>query len=321
MGTPEFAVHSLKALINKGIDVVAVVTTPDKPAGRGQKISQSDIKQYAVSQNLTIFQPEKLKDNLFIEQLQELNADLFVVVAFRMLPEIVWNMPPMGTINLHASLLPDYRGAAPINWAIINGETKTGVTTFFIEKEIDTGKIIHKQEVEISNTDNAGNLHDKLAEVGANLLVKTVLDIKSDNYQLIEQNKLIDNSKEIKFAPKLFKQNCEINWNRNCVEIYNFIRGLNPYPSAHCEMISRENKDMITIKIFDTEYIIENHNYHFGKVFTDNKKYIKITALDGFIYIKTLQLAGKKRLNIEEFLRGFNISSYLITEPMHFNSN
>ena len=232
MGTPEFAVASLKSLIESGFNVVAVVTAPDKPAGRGQKLQESDVKQYAKYLNIPILQPEKLKDAEFIDQLRELKADLNVVVAFRMLPEIIWSMPRLGTINLHASLLPQYRGAAPINWAIINGDKKTGITTFFIEKEIDTGKIIHFKEVEIAETDNAGTLHDKLMLSGAALLTETVSGIKTGIYPQLDQKSVLPEDSILHPAPKIFKETCKINWDNEIDKTYNFIRGLSPYPAA-----------------------------------------------------------------------------------------
>lgn len=311
MGTPEFAVASLKALIDSGLNVVAVVTAPDKPAGRGQKMQESDVKQYAKSVNLPILQPEKLKDPAFIKQLKSYNADLNVVVAFRMLPEVVWSMPHLGTINLHASLLPQYRGAAPINWAIINGDKKTGATTFFIEKEIDTGKIIHTTEIEISEGDSAGTLHDKLIAQGAALLVKTVLAIKAENYPQIDQSSALPAGTILKSAPKIFKETCKINWNADIEYIYNFIRGLSPYPTAWTTFEHKLSKETITAKVFETSKELTHHSLLPGSLLSDEKSYLKVAVTGGYISIKTLQLEGKKRLGIEEFLRGFkNISSY-----------
>jgi methionyl-tRNA formyltransferase len=304
MGTPEFAVTVLKALHDCGYNVVAVVTTPDKQAGRGQKLHESDVKRYAKDIHIPVMQPEKLKDQEFISQLQSFHADLFIVVAFRMLPEAVWSMPRCGTINLHASLLPQYRGAAPINWAIINGETKTGVTTFFIEKEIDTGYIIYKEEVEISETDNAGTLHDKLMNTGAGLLVNTVAAIESGSYPKSAQNAAFSDV-PLKGAPKIFKENCRINWNDDIERIYNFIRGLSPYPTAWAVFLNTQTNETYSAKIFETEKEIVLHKLPTGVIVTDEKQYLKITVPGGFLKIKSIQLEGKKRLGIDEFLRGF----------------
>lgn len=313
MGTPEFAVASLKALLEAGFTVAAVVTAPDKPAGRGQKIQESDVKIFAKNMGIPILQPEKLKDPEFISRLQSFHADLQVVVAFRMLPEVVWSMPPKGTINLHASLLPQYRGAAPINWAIINGEKKTGVTTFFLEKEIDTGKIIFKDEVEISEKDNAGTLHDKLMETGSRLLVKTVKAIESGDYSQTDQTSLIREDAVIFDAPKLFRDTCRINWNNDIDKVYNFIRGLSPYPAAWTIFQNASGSGPWSAKIFETEKEIVAHSFEPGMLITDQKTFLKVAVIDGFLYIRTIQLEGKKKLGIEEFLRGFKgINSYSV---------
>lgn len=313
MGTPEFAVASLKALLEAGFTVVAVVTASDKPAGRGQKLQESDVKIYAKSMGIPVLQPEKLKDPEFISRLQSFHADLQVVVAFRMLPEVVWSMPPKGTINLHASLLPQYRGAAPINWAIINGEKKTGVTTFFLEKEIDTGKIIFREEVEITEKDNAGTLHDKLMETGSRLLVKTVKAIESGDYSETDQTSLIREDAFIFDAPKLFRDTCRINWNNDIDKVYNFIRGLSPYPAAWTVFQNASGSESWSAKIFETEKEIVAHGFEPGMLVTDQKTFLKVTVIDGFLYIKYIQLEGKKKLGIEEFLRGFKgISSYSV---------
>jgi methionyl-tRNA formyltransferase len=311
MGTPEFAVASLKSLVDSGFNVVAVVTVPDKPAGRGQKLQESDVKQYAKTLNIPILQPEKLKDPVFADQLRSFNADLQVVVAFRMLPEVVWSMPRFGTINLHASLLPQYRGAAPINWAVINGDKKTGVTTFFIEKEIDTGKIIHYKEVEITDTDNAGTLHDKLMETGAALLAQTVSSIIAGNYPQVDQNAQLPEGAVLKPAPKIFKDTCKINWDANIDTVYNFIRGLSPYPAAWTVFENMQTGEKLSAKIFETRREPSNHNAQTGIIITDEKNYLKVAVKGGYLNIFTIQLEGKKRLGIEEFLRGFkNIASF-----------
>jgi len=307
MGTPEFAVASLKSLHEEGFNVVAVVTAPDRPAGRGQKLQESDVKRYAKEIQIPVLQPEKLKDPVFIEQLDSLKADLYVVVAFRMLPEIVWSKPPCGTINLHASLLPQYRGAAPINWAIINGENKTGVTTFFIEKEIDTGYIIHKEEIEITEEDNAGTLHDKLMQMGASVLVRTVTAIIAGNYPKISQH----SGDVLKTAPKIFKEHCKINWNNQVATIYNFVRGLSPYPTAWTIFANQQTNETFSAKIFETEKEPATHNLQPGTIVSDEKRWLKVALQDGYLNIKNIQAEGKKRLNIEEFLRGFkDISNY-----------
>lgn len=311
MGTPDFAVDSLKKLIETGFNIVAVITAPDKPAGRGRNLKQSPVKKFALTNNLKILQPKNLKSVQFINKLKTLKADLQIVVAFRMLPEKVWAMPKYGTINLHASLLPDYRGAAPINHAIINGETKTGITTFFIEKQIDTGEIIYRKEVDIFPEETAGKLHDKLMTEGAELIVKTVNAIISNNYTKIKQEKLIKN-KNPKKAPKIFKEDCKINWSNNANNIHNFIRGLNPYPTAWTEMINTKTGKKLTCKIFTVEKINENHNYNFGKIISNSKNELKISVKNGFISILSLQLAGKKRMKTKEFLNGFDISKYEI---------
>lgn len=297
MGTPDFAVASLNALVQAGCNIVAVVTAPDKPAGRGQKLSESAVKKYAAEKNLHILQPTKLKDPEFIAELQGLKADLQVVVAFRMLPEIVWNMPPKGTINLHASLLPQYRGAAPINHAIINGEKESGVTTFFLKHEIDTGDIIFAEKVSIANTDTAGDLHDNLMQVGANLLVKTVKAIENNNYTEIPQTQ----SDDLKHAPKIFKEHCKIHWNNLAHTIYNLIRGLSPYPTAFTELNGKG------LKIFKAEIEEKEPAITPGAFLTDGKTYLKFAAKDHFIKVLDVQYEGKKRMLIEDFLRGIRL--------------
>lgn len=304
MGTPDFAVQSLKALINDGQNIVGVITSPDKPAGRGQKLLPSPVKMCAQENNLKLLQPVNLKSDDFIAELSELKADLQVVVAFRILPEAVWNMPEYGTFNLHASLLPDYRGAAPINWVIINGETTTGVTTFFIDHDIDTGKIIFSEKTDIGPDENAGGLHDRLKKLGAALVVKTVRTISHGVYPQTNQSELAEN-KELNSAPKIFKENCKINWTNNITAIYNFIRGLCPYPTAWTELTS-ETDNIQSVKIFESEISRTEHNLTTGKIESDNKTFLRIAVNGGYIYIKSLQMAGKKRLGIEDFLKGFH---------------
>jgi methionyl-tRNA formyltransferase len=304
MGTPEFAVASLEALLESHYNVVAVVTTPDKPAGRGQKLQESDVKKFAVAHNLPVLQPDKLKDPVFIETLKSFKADIQIVVAFRMLPEIIWNMPPLGTFNLHASLLPQYRGAAPINWAIINGEEKSGVTTFFITHEIDTGKIIYQEEVPILPNENAGHLHDKLMILGANLILKTVRSIEEGTFPKIDQSQFIQSAGLLKAAPKIFKDDCRVDWNKPANEVHNFIRGLCPYPACWT-MLESPDDTPVMIKLFDASYDIPDNKMVPGSILTNNRSFLKIATLDGFINVHTLQLAGRKKLAIEDFLRGF----------------
>ncbi len=303
MGTPDFAVAPLQALLNAGINVVGVVTNPDKPAGRGRKIQESAVKKFAESKGLNILQPEKFRDEQFLDELRALNADLQVVVAFKMLPKVVWNMPQFGTLNLHASLLPQYRGAAPINWAIINGDKETGVSTFLLQHEIDTGNIIYQEKIAIKGTDNVEVIHDKLMEVGAELVVKTVRAIESGDYPQIEQDSVA--VEELKPAPKIFKDDCKINWEKEIDTIYNHIRGLSPYPAAWSELIPIADGKTVGVKIFDTTKEYTVHQLPIGTIKTDKKTYLKVAVLDGFIAINTLQQAGKKRMAIADFLRGF----------------
>ena len=297
MGTPDFAVASLNALLQAGFEIVGVVTAADKPAGRGQKLQESAVKKYAVEKGLKVLQPLKLKDPEFIAELKALNADLQVVVAFRMLPEIVWDMPANGTINLHASLLPQYRGAAPINHAIINGETESGVTTFFLKHEIDTGDVIFSERVAIAPDDTAGDLHDHLMLAGAGLLVKTVKAIEANDYK--EQPQLF--SAELKHAPKIFKEFCKVDWNQPVKTIYNLIRGLSPYPTAFTTLNDK------TIKIFKAGYEEFETGIPAGEFISDGKTFIKFTALDGFIELIDVQYEGKKRMMADEFLRGMRL--------------
>lgn len=303
MGTPEFAVASLDILVQNHYDIVGVVTVPDKPAGRGQQLQQSAVKKYALEKGLNILQPEKLKEETFVNELKALNADLQIVVAFRMLPEIVWNMPPLGTYNLHGSLLPKYRGAAPINWAIINGESESGVTSFKLKHEIDTGNMLFQAKAPISKTTTAGELHDTLMQLGAETILKTVKAIESGQYELKPQ----DDAQSI-HAPKLFKDTCKINWNKPAQEIYNLIRGLSPYPAAFTEFTDK-NGQLITVKIYKTEMEETEQVLPVGNIWSDGKTSLKVACTNGFIHIKELQMAGKKRMMTEEFLRGFKIDS------------
>lgn len=304
MGTPDFAVESLKALIEAGKNIVAVITAPDKPAGRGKKILSPPIKAFAEEAGIPIIlQPKKLKDPTFIEELKAIQADLQLVVAFRMLPEVVWSMPAAGTINLHASLLPDYRGAAPINWAIINGEIETGTTTFFIEKDIDTGKIIFSEKIAIGDNTNAGELHDALMVSGAKLLVKTVDAIEAKNFPIVSQKDVL-NERILHEAPKIFKESCRINWNNSAQQLHNFVRGMSPYPAAWTVLDNGETQ--IATKIFETAFEVKTHPETPGTLSIEGKDNLKVAVSDGYILIKSLQMAGKKRLSTNEFLRGFN---------------
>ena len=294
MGTPEFAVPSLKSLVESNSNVVAVITVPDKPAGRGQKQTASPVKLYAEAQGIPVLQPEKLKNPEFLEELRSYKADLQVVVAFRMLPEVVWSMPPKGTFNLHSSLLPQYRGAAPINWAVINGETETGVTTFFIEKDIDTGKIIFQDKEPIHREDDAGSLYERLMEKGARLVVKTVRAIEAGNYPQEPQ----EEPAEIRTAPKIFRETCEIDWQKPATAIQNFIRGLSPYPAAWTTL------NGLSCKIFKSSIVEFEANDTPGQFRTDSKSYLHFKTGDGWLSIEVLQLEGKKRMEIGDFLRG-----------------
>lgn len=294
MGTPEFAVSSLDILVQNGYEIVGVITVPDKPAGRGHKLQQSAVKKYALEHNLPVLQPEKLKDPVFIEQLQALNADLQVVVAFRMLPAVVFQMPRYGTFNLHASLLPQYRGAAPINWAVINGDTESGVTTFFIEQQIDTGNIIFQEKTPIAPNQTAGELHDVLMDIGAKLVLKTVQAIEAGNCTTQPQPNLPD----LRPAPKLFTETCRINWQQPTAQVYNFVRGLSPYPAAFTTLHDK------ILKIYQAKPIIEMYNQTAGTFVTDQKTYLHIATADGWIEVLELQMEGKKRMGVQEFLRG-----------------
>ena len=298
MGTPEFAVPSLQTIVENGFNVVAVITAPDKPKGRGQKLATSPVKDYAVSQDIPVLQPTNLKNPDFIEELKSYDANLQIVVAFRMLPEMVWNMPEIGTFNLHASLLPQYRGAAPINWAIINGEKKTGVTTFFLKHEIDTGNVIFQEEETIKEDDTVGDLYVRLMDRGAKLVLKTVEAIQRENYPQLPQNE----NQEIKHAPKIFKDTCEIDWTKPSQEIYNFIRGLSPYPAAWTRLNGTH------FKIFKAEKLeMVKAGDQAGDFDTDNKSYLHIQTGSQALAITELQMQGKKRMKIEDLLRGNNL--------------
>ncbi len=324
MGTPEFAVASLDAMIKAGFSIVGVVTAPDKPAGRGMKMNESAVKKYALKNGLKILQPEKLKNEQFLSELRSLDADLQVVVAFRMLPEVVWNMPSKGTINLHASLLPQYRGAAPINWAIINGEKETGVTTFKLQHEIDTGNILLQEKIEIGDNETAGELHDRMKEIGAQLVVKTVEGLANGSLQEVPQENVqhsifndqfssenthsrltthdsrhTTHDSSLKLAPKITTQTCQIGWLKSTDEIYNLIRGLSPYPAAFTELGDK------TLKVFRSEKEHAPPTSRPGRWETDRKTYLKFACSDGYIHVKDVQLEGKKRMGIEDFLRGY----------------
>lgn len=306
MGTPDFAVEPLRHLVEAGKNIVAVVTMPDKPAGRGHKIQFSPVKEYALSVNLPILQPVNLKDPEFIEQLRSYQADLQIVVAFRMLPEIVWNMPPLGTFNLHASLLPQYRGAAPINWAVINGETETGITTFFLQHEIDTGNIIMQQKIDIAPDDNAGIVHDKLMYLGSDLVLQTVNQIESGNVASIPQPE-----GELKPAPKIFKETCRINFNTTAESVRNLVRGLAPYPAAWIELADTEG-NATNMKIYEVSKELCTPTHPVSTLVCDGKKVLKVAVQDGYIHLNQVQLAGKKRMPAADLMRGTDLTQYTI---------
>lgn len=309
MGTPDFAVESLKALVEGGYNVVGVVTMPDKPIGRhGSVLQASPVKQYAIEKGLNVLQPVKLKDEAFVEELRSLNADLQIVVAFRMLPEVVWNMPRLGTFNLHASLLPQYRGAAPINWAVINGDTETGITTFFLQHEIDTGRVIQQVKVPISDTDNVGDVHDRLMMLGGQLVVETVDNIINGTVTLVEQDDMLAEGEDLRPAPKIFHDTCRIDWKgMNMKQIYDFIRGLSPYPAAWTELVNGDK--VLSVKIFEAEKIpADSSQYNRGAILTDGKSEVKVAVDGGYVRVKTMQIAGKKKMQTEEFLRGYKFA-------------
>ncbi len=315
MGTPEFAVASLAALVKAGCNIAGVITAPDKPAGRGMKLTESAVKKYAVEQGLKVLQPEKLKNPEFLAQLKSLNADLQIVVAFRMLPEVVWNMPPMGTVNLHGSLLPQYRGAAPINWAIINGEKETGVTTFKLKHEIDTGDILLQESFPIGENETAGEVHDRMKEIGARVLVETVKGLAEGTLKekpqsaivsresLVPDSRLTAHDQKLNHAPKIFSDTCKIDFSKTTEEVHNLIRGLSPFPGA---FITLDGK---MLKIYRTEKEITSPLQQPGERLTDGKTYLKFTCADGYVVVQELQLEGKKRMNAEEFLRGYRFDS------------
>lgn len=304
MGTPDFAVEPLKALVENGYKVTGVVTMPDKAAGRGMKILFSPVKQYALSQGLPVLQPEKLKDAEFLVELKKLQADLQIVVAFRMLPEVVWAMPSMGTFNLHASLLPQYRGAAPIHWAVINGEKETGVTTFFLRHAIDTGDILLQEKILIGPEECTGSVYNRLMVLGSQVVRKTVDVILDGSVNAQPQSAFFSDESGWKPAPKLFKDNTRINWSAGCEQIHDFIRGLCPFPAAWSELNAAQGK-IIGVKIFESGYAVILHDLAPGTLVTDGKKCLKVAVKDGFVLLKKFQLAGKKALTTDEFLRGF----------------
>lgn len=318
MGTPEFAVASLDALVKAGCNIVGVVTVPDKPAGRGMKLNESAVKKYAVEHGLHVLQPEKLKNPVFIDELRALKADLQIVVAFRMLPEVVWNMPPMGTINVHGSLLPQYRGAAPINWAVINGEKETGVTTFKLKHEIDTGDILLQQSFPIGEDETAGEVHDRMKEIGAALLVKTVEGIAEgileerpqtsfvssessveDSESAETHSRLTTHNSRLRHAPKIFTETCKIDFSKTVEEVHNLIRGLSPFPGAFTELNGK------MLKIYRSKKETSPNSYQGGELVTDNKTFLKFSCSNGYVHVLELQLEGKKRMSVEEFLRGY----------------
>ena len=314
LGTPDFAVEPLRRLVEKqrscedcGYEVVGVVTMPDKMINkRGAQLLMSPVKQYAVAENLPVLQPESLKDEAFQSALREWGADLQIVVAFRMLPESVWNMPRLGTFNLHASLLPQYRGAAPINWAIINGDKETGVTTFFLKHEIDTGDVIFRDVVAIDEKDNAGTLHDKLMLQGGDTVVRTVDAIVNGTATAMAQESMYVSESELRPAPKIFRDTCRICWTRSVEQVYDFVRGMSPYPAAWCELASADGKD-VALKVYEVEKEHCNHDRECGTVVTDGKSFVKVAVEGGYISLLEVQLAGKKRMPVADLLRGFSI--------------
>lgn len=312
MGTPDFAVEPLRKLVEGGYNVVGVITMPDKPIGRHQtELSASPVKQYAVEHGLKVLQPAKLKDPDFIEELRSLQADLQIVVAFRMLPEVVWAMPRLGTFNLHAALLPQYRGAAPINWAIINGDTQTGITTFFLDHDIDTGSVIQRVPVPILDIDNAEDVHDKLMYLGSDLVVETVDNILADRVHPIPQEELVSDE-PLRPAPKIFKETCRIDWSLGVKRTYDFIRGLSPYPAAWTELLVNGKKSVLKVYATTKEFTTPSESV--GTVLTDGKTYLKVALTDGYLHLQTLQLAGKKRMEVADFLRGFHATEGLCVE-------
>lgn len=309
MGTPEFAVGSLKALVEGGYNVVGVITMPDKPAGRGHKIQYSAVKQYALEKGLKLLQPEKLKDESFIDELKALKADLQIVVAFRMLPEVVWSMPSMGTFNLHGSLLPQYRGAAPINWAIINGDKETGVTTFMLKHEIDTGNIILQAKTPIAPEDNIGTVYDRLMEIGAGLVTKTVDLIAEGDVKTLPQ----ESDEELRPAPKIFKETCKLDFSKKAEQLHNLVRGLSPYPAAWIEL-ENASGERRNLKIFETEAEVSDCKEEPGTIISDGKKSLKIACADGYLNLKSVQLSGKRRMTVQELLCGMKIDGEKVVQ-------
>ncbi len=308
MGTPGFAVEPLKRLNEAGFNIVTAITMPDKPAGRGHKIQYSPVKEYALSNNIPLLQPERLKDEAFLDQLRALEADLQIVVAFRMLPEVVWNMPPMGTFNLHASLLPQYRGAAPINRAIMNGDTESGITTFFLTHEIDTGRVIQQQRTPIALDDNAGTLHDRLMYMGADMVVETVEAILAQTIAPIDQALLAKQEGELRPAPKIFKEDCRIPWHLTAKQVYDHVRGLSPYPAAWTELHAPDGS-VVAMKVYETELIDEPCALPVGILRTNQKSVIDVACADGYLRLKSIQLAGKKRLDTPQLLCGYTLTN------------
>lgn len=319
LGTPDFAVEPLRRLVERqkacescGYEVVGVVTMPDKMISkRGNQLLMSPVKQYAIAERLPVLQPESLKDEAFQTSLASWHADLQIVVAFRMLPESVWNMPPLGTFNLHASLLPQYRGAAPINWAIINGDKETGVTTFFLKHEIDTGDIIFRDVVAIDEKDNAGTLHDKLMLQGGDTVVKTVEAIVNGTVSATAQQNMYASESELRPAPKIFRDTCRINWNGSVAAVYDFVRGMSPYPAAWLEVADAQGKQL-AIKVYEAEKEAANHSYEPGTLLTDGKSFAKVAVKDGYLQLVEIQLAGKKRMSVADLLRGFPMQEMTI---------
>ncbi len=310
LGTPGFAVASLKRMVEEGYNIVGVVTAPDKPAGRGKKLTQPPVKKLALEKGLNVLQPEKLKNPGFIETLKALDADLQVVVAFRMLPEVVWSMPRLGTFNLHASLLPDYRGAAPLNWAIINGETRTGVTTFLLDQKIDTGKILFREGIKIGKNDTVGDIHDKLMDTGAELVIRTIDALAKGQVKPLPQSEVMSD-KKIKPAPRIFKEDCKINWTKEVETVRNLIRGLSPYPAAWANLVHKETGRTIPCKLFFAQPVIATETASPGTIESDDENWLNVACGNGWLEITDLQLSGKKRMKAADFLRGFrNIIDY-----------
>ena len=315
MGTPEFAVATLGSLLMNGYNVVGVVTVPDKPAGRGRKLTRSPVKEFSEMSYLPVLQPEKLKDPAFISSLQDLNPDIFIVVAFRMLPEVIWKIPPKGTINLHASLLPHYRGAAPINHVLINGETVTGVTTFYIDEKIDNGNLLLREEVQIYPNENAGDLHNRLMKIGARLVIKTLEGLSGNTIIGMPQSQFLKPGESPRLAPRIFPEDCNILWKKDSVEINNLVRGLSPYPCART-ILTREST-RISFKIYESQPDQSRQGQEPGTIVTDNKTFMKIACGKGYLNLLSVQAEGRKRMNISDFLRGVRISEYtIINQPV-----